>query len=103
MGQEIRGLERSKEHELWLLNYQVGKFILSQFDVRTHLLYDLNSVFVRHLEVEQTQTNRTDGVIQTFALINSLINELFAPIDRYLPVDTDNAQLIYSEFSQVAL
>ena len=103
MAQEIRGLECRQEHELGLLNHQVAQLPLSHFDVSAHLLHDLNTVFVRHLEVQQTQTDRTDGVILTLTHIDYLVNELFALVDRNLPIDTNDTLLVKSKLLQVVL
>ena len=95
MVQEIWGLKRSQEHKLWLLNHQLVKLLLSQFDVGTHLLHYLDPVLVRHLEIQQANTDRANIIVQTVVLVDRLVNQPFALIYRYLPVDTHNAQLFY--------
>lgn len=44
--------KRCQEYEQWLVYFQKLKILLSEFDVRTHFLNDLNPILDRHLEVQ---------------------------------------------------
>lgn len=74
MIQEIWGLESCKEYELGLLDHQLAKLLLPQLDVGAHLLNYLDAVLVRHLEIKQTQTDRTDHIVQAVVLVDCLVN-----------------------------
>ena len=74
MIQEIWGLESCKEHELGLLDHQLGKLFLPQLDVGANLLNYLDAVLVRHLEIKQTQIDRTNHIVQAVVLVDCLVN-----------------------------
>ena len=74
MIQEIGSFESRKEYELRLLDHQLAKLLLPQLDVGAHLLHYLDAVLVWHLEIKQTQADRTNHIVQAVVLVDRLVN-----------------------------
>ena len=81
----------SQKHKLWLL-YKFC-FILQLVNVLSDFLDDLNAIFLGHLEIQQTQSDRLLN-----ALLNSDVNELLALVDSDLPVNAEGTLLDHPQF-----